>query len=144
MEQDKFKGTRARELDECVVYRYDNVSSRCTNPSPKLACVIYMHNWSGRGLRYETAAVAPLAQPVDYSAILSHSSPLISSRNNAPVGARDWLVFVASGCYPYPLIIPVAARPVRSLLHLRRVDALTICIVIYFFSCKQKFTIIDC
>lgn len=112
---------RARELDECVVYRYDNVSSGCANPSPKLACVIYMHNWSGRGLRYETAAVTPLAKPVDYSAILSHSSPLISSRNNAPAGGRDWLVFVASGCYPYPLIIPVAARPVRSLLHPRRV-----------------------
>lgn len=123
---------RARELDECVVYRYGNVSSGCANSSPKPACVIYMHNWGGRGLRYETA-VAPLAQPVDYSAILSHSSPLISSRNNAPTGARDWLVFVASGCYPYPLIIPVAVRPVRSLLHPRRVDALTVCIVVYFF-----------
>lgn len=133
---------RTHELDKCVVYRYDSVSSGCANPSPKLACVIYMHNWEGRRLRYETATVAPLAQPVDYSTILSHSSPLISSRNNAPAGTRDWLVFVASGCYPYPLIIPVA-RPVHSLLHPRRMNALTICIVVYFF-CRRKFTIIDC
>jgi len=115
-----------------MVYRYGNVSSGCANSFPKLAYVIYMHNWDGRGLRYETAAVAPLAQPVDYYAILSHSSPLISSRNNAPAGARDWLVFVASGCYPYPLIIPVAARPMRS-LHPCQVDALTIYIVVCIF-----------